>query len=490
MTSKPRVFVASIANETNTFSPLRADLGDFKESFYAPPGEHPETPTLCSAVFPVCRRRAREEEWELIEGTASWAEPGGIVNQATWEFLRDQLLAELRAALPVDMVILGLHGAMVAGECLDCEGDLLARVRQVAGDGVIIGATLDPHSHLTPERVANADLLVAFKEFPHTDFVVCAENLVALAVRAMHHEIQPRMSVFDCRMIEILPTSREPMRSFVDRLRGMEGSGSLLSVSVIHGFMAGDVPEMGTKILVVTDDDMAGGDALAQRLGREIFGFRGTTRPEFLTPETAVERALAATKGPVVLADVWDNPGGGVAGDSTILLRRLLDRGARSVALATIWDPIAVRICMAAGEGTTFPLRFGGKMSDGAGAPIDAEITVMRIVRDAVQSFGDSVVPLGDAVTIRFEGIEIVLGSVRSQVFDPDVFSNMGIDSTDKDILVVKSTNHFHAAFSKIAAEVLYVSVEGIYPNNPAASGYRNLRRPIWPIVENPFARH
>ena len=488
MNSNPRVFVASVANETNTFSPLRADLSDFKESFYAPPGTHPETPTLCSAVFPVCRRRARDEGWELIEGTATWAEPGGVVSQATWEFLRDQMLDELRAALPVDMVILGLHGAMVAADCFDCEGDLLAHVRDMVGPDVVIGASLDPHSHLTPKRVANADILVAFKEFPHTDFVVCAERVVDLSTRAMKGEIRPRMSVFDCRMIELFPTSREPMRGFVDRISAMEETGSILSISPIHGFMAGDVPELGTKVLVVTDDDAKAGDALAEKLGRELYGFRGGSRPEFLTCEDGVARAMAAVRGPVVLADIWDNPGGGVSSDSTILLRALLEAGAQNVALAIIWDPIAVRTCIAAGEGATFPLRFGGKMAAGAGAPIDAEVTVVKVVRNAVQSFGDSVVPLGDAVTIRLGGIEVVLGTVRSQVFDPDVFSNMGIDPTAKAILVVKSTNHFHAAFARIAADILYVAIDGIYPNDPPNNGYRNLRRPIWPIVPDPFA--
>ena len=51
-----RVFVASLATETNTFSPIRIDRGAFEDAFYAPPGEHPETPTLCSAPFIAARR--------------------------------------------------------------------------------------------------------------------------------------------------------------------------------------------------------------------------------------------------------------------------------------------------------------------------------------------------------------------------------------------------------------------------------------------------
>lgn len=481
-----RIFCASVATETNTFSPLKTDMTDFRESFYAAPGEHPETPTLCSAVFPVCRRRARDEGWDLIEGTATWAEPGGLVNRATWESLRDEVLDQLRGALPVNAVVLGLHGAMVAQDYDDCEGDLLTRVRAIVGPDVVIGATLDPHSHLTQKRLDAADVLIAFKEFPHTDFVDCAEACVDLTLRAVRGEIKPRLSAFDCRMIEVMPTNHDPMRSFVDRIKQQEGQDSVLSVSVIHGFMAADVPDVGAHILVITDDQPLRGDRLAEELGLQLFGFRGRTKPTLLSAEEALERAAAASRGPVVIADIWDNPGGGVPGDSTILTRLALERGLTSLAVGTIWDPMAVRLCMSAGKGARMPLRFGGKTSATAGSPIDAEVEVTKLLRNAEQSFGDSRVPLGDATAIRIGGIEVVLNSVRSQAFAPDLFSNLGIDPTARKILIVKSTNHFRGAFEAIAAEILYASIDGLYPNNPITNGYSKLTRPVWPIVENP----
>lgn len=486
MSSTKRVFIGSIATETNTFSPLRTDLQDFKDSFYAPPGQHPETPTLCSAVYPVARARAAQFGWQIVEGTASWAEPGGLVSRETWEFLRDQLVAELRAAMPVDIVLLGLHGAMVAQDHLDCEGELIRMVREVAGQDALIGVTFDPHSHLTAERTENADIITAFKEFPHTDFVEVAENLIDLIHRASVGDVKPVISAFDCRMIEVLPTSREPMRSFINEIKAMEGKGSILSISVIHGFMAADVPELGSRIVVITDNDKETGDRLAQDLGMRLFSMRGTTRPDFLKPVEALQKAQRATHGPVVVADVWDNPGGGVPGDSTVILREMMRLKLKNAALASIWDPIAVRTCFSAGKGSTFRLRFGGKMSDQGGEPIDADVTVRNTVRNAVQSFGQSIVPLGDAVWIEVGGIDVILNTVRSQVFNPDIFSNMGIDPTAKDILAVKSTNHFHDAFSRIASDIIYAEVTGPYPNDPAVNDYHNLKRAIWPRVENP----
>lgn len=481
-----RVFVASIATETNTFSPLRTDLQDFKDSFYAAPGEHPQTPTLCSAVYPVARRISGQYDWTLIEGTASWAEPGGIVNQRTWEDLRDQLLGELKNAMPVDIVLLGLHGAMVAQECHDCEGELIERVRSIVGETAIVGVTFDPHSHLSERRLEHADVITFFKEFPHTDFVETAESLVELVYRTSTGNVTPKMSVFDCRMIEIFPTSREPMRSFVDNIKAMEGQGDILSISVVHGFMAGDVPDIGTKVLVVTDNAVDKGIVLAEKLGLELFSFRGKTRPEFLSPQEAVSQARV-TKGQLtVLADVWDNPGGGTSGDSTIILNELFAQEVSNAALATIWDPIAVRTCFSAGIDARFTLRFGGKMSSSGGDPIDAEVHVRNLVRNSTQSFGESIVPLGDCAWIEVNGVDVILNTIRSQVFSPDIYSNLGIDVQSRSLLVVKSTNHFYAAFSAIASSVIYAAVDGPYPNNPITNQYKNLKREIWPRVENP----
>lgn len=487
-----RIFTASLATETNTFSPVPTDRASFEMAFYAAPGQHPATPTLCSAPMVVLRRRAAAEGFELVEGTATWAEPGGLLQRQAYEGLRDQILDELRAALPVDGVVLGLHGAMVAQDYDDCEGDLLERVRGIVGPGVLIAAELDPHSHLTRKRVANADILAAFLEFPHTDFVERAEHVVDLALRTLRGEIRPVMAAFDCRMIGLYPTSRAPMRGFVDRLWALQGHGGVLSVSLIHGFMAADVAELGTQMLVVTDDDAAGAAALAERLGMELFALRGTTAMPMLDTDAGLERVaglVAANPGkPVVVADVWDNPGGGVAGDGTLILRRMLERRMDNVAVATIWDPIAVTFCLAAGEGARIGLRFGGKAGPDGGAPIDAAVTVLRAVPEAWQSFGQSRVTLGPAAVIRLDGttIDVILNTNRTQTFEPDVFSNLGIDPLAKAVLLVKSTNHFHAGFAPIAAEIVYIDAGAPYPSDPRRTPYRKLTRAIWPRVEQP----
>jgi len=484
-----RIFTAALATETNTFSPICIDRRAFEASLYAPPGMHPETPTLCSAPITVGRRIAVEKGWDVIEGTATWADPAGLVNRRTYEELRDEILDQLRAAMPVDAVALGLHGAMVADGYEDTEGDFLTRVREIVGPDILVCAELDPHSHLTKKRLTAANFFVYFKEFPHTDFVDRAEDLWRIAIDTLEGRVEPVMSVFDCRMIDVFPTSRDPMRSFVDKIMAMEKSDAdILSISVIHGFMAGDVPEMGTKLLVVTDNKPDKGSAIARDLGLELFSKRGTFIMPQIDEKQAVSEAMAASSGPVVIADLWDNPGGGTAGDATVILQELLDHRATDTAIGTIWDPMAVQICMAAGEGAEIPLRFGAKSAPGTGNPIDGLVKIIRLVPNAEMRFGESFAPFGDAAHIQLDGIDIILNSTRAQSFDPSLFSVVGIDPTKKKILVIKSTNHFYASFSKIAAEILYCSAGTPYPNNPASTPYRRARKDLWPMVADPFA--
>lgn len=484
-----RVFTAALATETNTFSPIAVDRKAFEASLYARPGTHPETPTLCTAPITVGREVCAREGWTLIEGSASWADPAGMVNRETFEELREEIVEQVRAALPLDGVVLGLHGAMVAQGYDDPEGDLLSRIRAVVGPDVLVCAELDPHSHLTAQRAAASDFFVYFKEFPHTDFVDRAHDLWEIAVRTLKGEIKPVMSIFDCRMIDVFPTSKDPMRGFVDRMFALEKSEpGLLSLSVVHGFMAGDVPEMGTKIVAVTDGQPEMGAALAERLGRELYALRGTFMVAQVDEQEAVSAALAADAWPVVIADVWDNPGGGTAGDATVILAELMARGVQDVAVGTIWDPVAVQICLAAGEGAQIPLRFGAKSAPMTGDPIDRLVTVKGLRRNAEMRFGESYAPFGDAAWIHFDGIDVILNSTRAQSFDPSLFSVMGIDPKARKILLIKSTNHFYDAFSRIAAQIIYCSAGKPYPNRPAETPYRKAPTHIWPRVEDPWA--
>jgi microcystin degradation protein MlrC len=485
-----RLFSATIATESNTFSPLPTSLEAYKESVFLRPGEHPENaPLMCTAPLWVARRRAQAEGFTLIEGSCFAASPAGTTNQADYEFMRDEILGQLRAALPVDGVLLGLHGAMVAHGYDDVEGDVIERVRSLGGPKCVIGVELDLHCHLTVKRVTGADVVVLYKEFPHTDVVERAEDLLDLVLKTIRRRVKPVMSLYDCRQISSYPTTLPLMRAFVDRMKAMEGKAGILSISIGHCFPYGDVPEMGGRILVVTDGDKSRADSLATEIGQEFISMRGKTVPQYHGVDEGISAGLEAEGGPVVMADPADNAGGGAPSDNTTILRRLIERDVQNAALGPIWDPIAVRLCFDAGLGATFPLRFGGKIGPASGQPMDAEVNVTGLQRDCWQAFGPTQVPLGDCAAVRIGGVEVVLITKRTQALGLELFSNLGIDPRTKKILVVKSTNHFMAAFGPIAKQVLYLESDGPLSRTYTKIPYKKVQRPIWPLDDVPAPR-
>ena len=481
-----RVFTGSLATETNTFAPMPTGMGTFRDRGYFPAGQHPEKMSFFAGPLGAARIRAKEKGWQVYEGLVAGAQPSGTTTRVAYEQLRDELLQDLRNALPVDMVVLGLHGAMVADGYDDCEGDLLARVRDIVGPAVVVGAELDPHCHMTPLMVEKADVLVCFKEYPHTDILERGLDLVDLCADMVAQKIRPTPAVVDCDMIVTIHTSRDPARSFVDRLLAMEGKDGVLSISIAHGFAWGDVPEMGTKVLVYTDNDPAKAQQLARALADELIGLRDVLTPSYPDVDAALDQALAHGASPVVIADAADNPGGGAAGDSTFFLRRMIERGIRNAAIGPLWDPVAVRVAFDAGVGAKLAMRIGGKISPLSGDPVDAQCTVKALFPDMIMTgLASSPVPLGDCALVEIEGIDVVLITLRNQAMGRDAFTQLGCVLEDKQIIVVKSSQHFYASFSQVAKHVIYAAAPGAVTLDLNSLPFRKARLPKWPITSH-----
>lgn len=477
-----RVFSAVLATETNTFAPLPTSLASFKERSYFPAGQHPDEPLYNSGPLWAARVRGRAHGWVLHEGLVAAAQPGGVTTRMTYETLRDELLADLRASLPVDMVLLGLHGAMVADGYPDCEGDLLQRVRALVGPDAVIGAELDPHCHLSPAMLDHSDLLIAFKEYPHTDVLDRAYELVDLCAAMARGEVRPVAAVVDCEMVAVMHTSRPPMRGYVDALQELERQGQALTISVVHGFPWGDVADMGSKLLVYTDGDAEGAAALAARLAAQLIALKD----ELLPPAPDVAQALdeaQRTPGCVVIADGADNPGGGAAGDATFVLQAILARGIQDVAIGPLWDPSAAALAVAAGAGARLPLRIGGKIGPLSGDPVDLLCNVLCVQPAHHQTgLSGAKVPMGACALVEAQGVQIVLASLRTQAMGTDLFTGLGCDLASRRLIVVKSSQHFYAEFSKIASKVLYAQAPGTLTDDLRTLPYQNIKRPKWPL--------
>jgi len=279
------------------------------------------------------------------------------------------------------------------------------------------------------------------------------------------------------------------MASLVARFKAAEQEPGVLSVSFAHGFPWGDTPETGSKMLVIADGDAGLAARLAEALGREVYSARERLLPRFPGIEAALDEALESP-GLVVMADTADNAGGGAPGDNTALLKAMLDRGIGEAALGAMWDPIAAVACADAGVGATLPLRLGGKCGPASGDPLDVTATVRGIGEDHHQTgLGASRSRMGLSVWIEVAGVDVVVNSVRTQVFSPDAFTGLGIDLAAKRIVAVKSSQHFQGGFAPIAAKIIRVATPGAIQMDFANLPYVKKRDlSFFPRVADPLA--
>lgn len=491
-----KIFAAGISTETNTFCPVPTSLEDFSvlRGRDVLAGRVNNSSLDLSATW---GQQAQERGYGFVFSLNAWAQPSGITEQSAYESLRDEILRDLQAAMPVDVVLLMLHGAMQARGYDGCEEDIIRRARSIVGPHAVIGVELDLHCHLSQSMIALADVVITFKEYPHVDVNDRARELFGLAVATRRGEIQPRMALFDCRMVGMYPTSRQPLRAFVDSLVKLEGRDKVLSVSFGHGFQFADVAQVGAKLLVITDGDQLLAERVARELGRQVYAMRHAIGFEsFSLPmETALAEALSNTETPVVVADQSDNTGGGAPGDATFVLRWLLEREVREAALAIFYDPVVVGIAKKAGIGARISVRLGGKMGRWSGDPVDMEVAVHAIRNSYMHAFPQEsgkpwLFPAGDVVALRCGSIDIVVSSERCQCFCPSIFTDLGIDPTQKRLLIAKSYQHFLSAFAPIAARVIYMAAPGAVPPDPRQIAYRHLDTSLlYPWVEDPLAK-
>lgn len=484
-----RIFTGAIVTETNTFSPIPTGWQAFELNEIQHGNRGPIRMTSELAALVRWREWAERDGHTVIESVCAVAEPGGITVRSVYEALRDELVDDLGRAYPVDVVLLFLHGAMVAEGCDDCEGDILSRVRAITGANTIIGVELDLHSHLTQAMLENATVIIDYDEYPHTDIVARGEDLFRLCIAAAEKRIHPVMRAFDCRSIGMFPTTSHPMREFVDALKAAR-RGDVLSTSLIHGFPWGDVRDCGAKVLAVADGDARLAQQVAEHFGREFWSLRSAVQLRAADMDAAIDAALACARPPAVLADVADNAGGGAPGDSTHILRRLLERNVDGVVSGVYYDPVAVQLCFEAGEGALLDLRCGGKLGAASGAPLDLRVRVRKLCGHHAQTSMDDSgpVPFGRAAWVEAGKAHLVLASIRGQVFAPDAFTGLGIPVEEARIVLVKSSHHFYAKFAGIAGTVIHVDSQGALQLDFARIPYVKRDSKYWPRVSDPFA--
>jgi microcystin degradation protein MlrC len=484
-----RLFLAMMSHETNTFSNVPTDRAQFEARNLHYGGEILEayrgTGTCVGGMIDAATRRGAT----LLPSVAAAASPAGPVTKDIYGHVKARMLRDLKAAGAVDGVLLDLHGAMVPEGLDDGEGDLIEAVRAVVGPAVPIAVTLDFHGNLSEAMVGGADLLNGYKTYPHVDMAKRGVEATERLIDIIGRRLKPTVAL---RKPPLLPplgnqgTARGPMRRLYDLAADMEKDPKVISISIFAGFPLADIPDAGFGVYVVTDNDQALADRLADRLADTAWKHRHEFIHRALPVREAVARALAAAGKPVVLADMADNTGGGAAGDGTEILRELVRVGARSAVVACLWDPKAVAACVEVGVGASVTLDVGGKVDGRHGAPLRVTGVVRtlsdgRFVHKGPMARG---LPgrLGTTAVLDVNDIKIILISHRWQTLDPEMIRFVGLDPLDHKILVVKSTIHYRAAFEPVASEIIEVDAPGLSSSNLARFDFKRIRRPIFPL--------
>ncbi len=482
-----KIFTAYLCHETNSFSPLPTNLDSFRELGIFRPGMDPEASDSPLKVAGAFYEEAKRRGDEVVVGLCAHAQPSRPTRTVDYETLRDWLLDDLRrAGDDIDMVLLMMHGAMMSEECEDCEGDTLARVREIVGPDIPVGLLLDLHCNISEAMLHHATVVKACKEYPHTDFTDRAQELYDLCARTARGEIRPVAGFRRVPMFGLFQTAREPMRGFIDDLLAQEGNDGVLSFTLAHGFPWADCPFAGAGVIAYTDGDPGRANALALDTARRFFELRERGQAHLDGIDACLDRALAAPPGTVVMADMSDNPGGGAGSDATFILRRLLQRGTEDALVAYLWDPAAVEMAFAAGEGAVLPLRIGGKVGPGSGDPLDLEVAVRALKRHAHQPHIADNAPtaLGRTALVETQGVQVVLNDIRQQPFHPAGLVECGAEPWSRRLVVVKSSHHFYNGFHSRAVEIIHCDAPGTLNSDISRLPYRAITRPVWPLDE------
>jgi microcystin degradation protein MlrC len=484
-----RIVAAELSHETNTFSSTPTDLTAFERA-----GIHRGeqiTRHLANTATPFAGfiDGAAKHGFELIPLIAVWATPSGMVTSDALGTLLDEIIAGIQAQEPLDGVLLGLHGAMVSEIDPDGDGYILSRVRHAVGAEIPIVATLDLHANISQRMVDEADILVGFDTYPHIDQRDRGREAADLLVALVNHEIEPTAELVKPPMLptsQNMPTNREPMESIIARAHEIEARQEVLNVTVAGGFPPADVAEAGFSVIVTTNRD----DALAHELAHDLARYAWDHREGFLGGVTSWEEAIRALqsieKGPLVLVDIGDNPWTGGPGDSSELLKFMLEQEVHHAALALIKDPESVAQCIAAGVGSEVKLRLGGKTDNLHGDPLLVTAYVRMLSDGSYVNAGPMHagvwVNLGQTAVIDCNGIDVLVTEHAETPIDLNIFRSHGIEPTELRVIALKGKGHFRASFEPIAERVVLVEGPGITGSDLSRLEFHHVRRPIWPL--------
>jgi len=362
----------------------------------------------------------------------------------------------------------------------------------VVGPDAPIAITLDLHANVSVEMCSLANIIVSYKTYPHIDMREVGVHAGEILQRTMAGEIRPRTIRVARPMLEEINHGRTDIGPMIDRFaeaRNYETRDDVFAVSINAGFASADIAEVGPTVLVTGQGDFVAHIAFAETIAEDIWNRRNDVLNAYLSVETAATIAAVfdSGNGPLIIADYADNPGAGSYGDSTNLLRALLDADVSDACLGPMVDPEVVQQLQAGKIGDQTPVVLGGKTDpDFGGGPISLDAELVAISNGEYIGDGPMMRGLhgsfGPTVVIRVDGIDILVVSIANQMLDLQQFKTFGINPQSKAIVALKSMQHFRAAFEPIAAEIIVCDSGALCSPDYDRLPYRNVPKPMFPL--------
>lgn len=482
-----RVAVGGIEHESSSLIPDPTPLEAFLEEAIG--GQDMVRKGSANTVIDGLVAGVPRAGMQLVPLSFASAMPSGLPTRETYLLLKRELLSRLGEALPVDGVLLSLHGAFAAQGVDDVDGDLLESVRALVGPRCPVVAVHDLHGNISQRMVNAADALIVERTYPHTDMAQRGIEAARLVARMLAEDLRPAMGYRSLPLFWAaakMDTSRPPMSEAIDRVRELDERPGVLSASLAVGFQWVDSPIAGASVVVVTEGDAPAAQAYADELAQWVWQRRADWQREPLSPARALELGEAAGRYPIILADQADNPGGGAPGDSTEILRLFIERDLRDAAVLYLVDPAVAAAAKRAGVGVTLNVEVGGKSHPLLGPPVSMQAEVLAVSNGHFTYDGPMwagvVEDMGVSALLRQRGVHVIVISRRQQPVDLAFARGLGLDCRRMQYLCLKSSGHFRSGFGPVAGSVYSVDATGLLTQDFTRLPFARLGRKIYPM--------
>ena len=485
-----RIGIGGITHETNSFSNVPTTEALFRRLEYRE-GTDVLTPGIRTFIGGYTDE-AIAQGIELVPIFYTNANPSGRITDETLETLRDRLVEGLwseHQKQPLDGIAFVPHGAGAADSYPDIEGEILRAIRERFGTDIPIGVSLDLHANVTQEMMDRSDVLIGVKCYPHVDCYETSRNVLAQIANMVRTGKKP------CKRFIPLPwlltptcgvTLQGPAHDAQQLTIRLEKDPAVHSVTFFHGFPYADIPQAGITVTAFADTQEAA-DKAALEVATYTWNRRGDFLVKTLSAAQALDLAELEEKGPVVINESSDNPGGGAPGDGTHLLRELLKRNIPGSAFGHILDPEVAKQAAQAGIGAAISCALGGKTDKLHGEPIVIEKAYVKAICDgrfisrSPMGYGETI---NHGLTVRLQvgNVDVVVTSLPRQTMDKGPFEIVGINYNEYKILCLKSSQHFRAFWQDKAAKIIPCDPPGIHCGDLSVFDFKMANTNYFPL--------